>query len=486
MIRRWRYWSIKVKLVALCLSVSLLGILLVNATLIAHQDKTLREQLANELQVTASILAEQALAALLFQDQQHLGELLNSLRHNPAIELACIFGEDDQTILARWEPLTGHCDAVDPVSSGGFVKGYFQLSHPIVSEGEQVGVLFLRSHLGDLQAGMARFVGVSLIAILGSGLLLLVITLRLQRMISGPVLDLSDTANRIAEKGDFSLRAPITNEDELGRMARAFNLMIEKIDLQNQQILQSHELLERTVAERTHELTVANRELEAFSYSVSHDLRQPLRAIDGFSQAIQDDYRDQLDATATHYLDRVRAATQRMGRLIDGMLTLSRVTRSTLNLRPVDLTQLVNEVAAQIQEQYEGMSLPGGINVQPDMRCMGDVELLRIAFFNLIANAWKYTSRNSERKIEVTAQAHNDGIEVRVADNGAGFDMKYVDKLFVAFNRLHAVSEFEGTGIGLATVYRVVARHQGEIRADAQPGQGATFIIRLPCSRQGD
>lgn len=429
---------------------------------------------------------EQALAALLFQDQAHLNSLLGSLRHNSAVELACIFTADQKSVLARWEPRHMTCAEVRTPLESGFRNGHYQVAYPILSEGEAVGTLYLSSHLIDLRDSLSRFIWVSLAAVTGSALLLLFITLRLQRRVSGPIAELSVTANRIAEEGDYSLRVAIASEDELGHMAKAFNLMIEKVEDQNRQILESYDQLERTVAERTRDLTTANKELEAFSYSVSHDLRQPLRAIDGFSQAVLEDYAGCMDATGLDYLGRVRAATVRMGRLIDSMLQLSRVTRSSMSLKPVDLTRLVNDVVAQVREQYESDVLQTRISIQPKMTCLGDPNFLHIAFYNVIENAWKYTSRSPMRQISVSAEVLADKIEVSVQDNGVGFDMNYYDKLFNAFNRLHTPSDFQGTGIGLATVYRVVARHHGEIRAESVLGQGAKFIICLPNGQSGD
>jgi PAS domain S-box-containing protein len=237
--------------------------------------------------------------------------------------------------------------------------------------------------------------------------------------------------------------------------------------------------LERRVRERTAQLTAANRELEAFSYSVSHDLRAPLRAIDGFSQALLEDYAGGLDDQATDYLRRVRAATQRMGLLIDDLLRLSRVTRAEMRQVPVDLSALADDVLAELRRSDPQRAVD--VVIAPGLTTRGDPALLRVLLENLLGNAWKFTGRTGAARIEFAAARGDDGEQVfQVRDNGAGFDMNYVGKLFGAFQRLHSPDDFPGTGIGLATVQRVVRRHGGSVRAEGAPGRGAAFHFTLP------
>lgn len=234
---------------------------------------------------------------------------------------------------------------------------------------------------------------------------------------------------------------------------------------------------ERLLRQRGDELAAANRELEAFSYSVSHDLRAPLRAIDGFSQALLEDYGGHFDETGRDYLARVRAAAQRMANLIDDLLELSRVSRSPLQPAAVDLGRMAEEVVAALREQQPERRVE--VTIQPGMRAWGDPGLLRTVLENLIGNAWKYTGRTAEARIEVGSEQTQADTVFYVRDNGAGFDMRYADKLFGAFQRLHHPDEFEGTGIGLATVQRIIHRHGGRIWAAAKPGEGATFRFTL-------
>jgi signal transduction histidine kinase len=251
--------------------------------------------------------------------------------------------------------------------------------------------------------------------------------------------------------------------------------------------------LEERVRERTFQLESANRELEAFSYSVSHDLRAPLRAIDGFSRAIEEEQAHKLDDAGKDYFRRVRAAASRMSLLVDGMLNLSRHSRGELTRTPVDLSALARGICEDLARSRDGRSveciIPGGIAAQ------GDAEMLRVALQNLLENAWKFTGKcdtarvelgafkcgmwNAEFGIQALEQCEQGETVYFIRDNGAGFDMTYADKLFTAFQRLHTADDFPGLGIGLATVRRIINRHGGRIWAVGETDKGATFYFTL-------
>lgn len=235
--------------------------------------------------------------------------------------------------------------------------------------------------------------------------------------------------------------------------------------------------LEQRVTERTAELAAANRELEAFSYSVSHDLRSPLRAIDGFAQALAEEYQGFLPGEAQHYLNRVRTAAKRMGELIDNLLTLARVARSEMRRQTVNLSGLAGEIGAELRQADPDRYV--ALAIEPGHVVCGDPMLLRLALENLLGNAWKYTGKRVQAHIAFGANAENGERVFFVRDDGAGFDPLYADKLFGPFQRLHGVGEFEGTGVGLAIVQRILQRHGGRVWAEGAVGEGATFYFTL-------
>ena len=240
--------------------------------------------------------------------------------------------------------------------------------------------------------------------------------------------------------------------------------------------------LNQTLATQNRELTTVNRELEAFSYSVSHDLRAPLRAIDGFSQALVEDFGPSLDETGKDYAQRVRAGAQRMGSLIDDLLKLSRVARADFERDDVDLSAVAKEAFRQLRILDPDREVD--VEIEPDLKVRADPRLLQVLLDNLMGNAWKFTAHVAQPKIKVGRETHQGKTVYYVRDNGAGFDMAYSEKLFGPFQRLHDTREFPGTGIGLATVQRIVHRHGGRVWALGEVGHGATFFFTFDPTRE--
>lgn len=295
----------------------------------------------------------------------------------------------------------------------------------------------------------------------------------IRRSILGPMVRLQLATQEIAA-GNWGHRLGVAGDDEISALAGNFDAMVRKLrDAQVQ------------LASRNQALIAANEELEAFSYSVSHDLRGPLRSMDGFSVVLIEDYSEQLDDEGRDALQRIRGASQRMGAIIDDLLRLSQVTRVELLVKPLDLSAMAHEIADEIDREHPGRAVEWAI--ESGLRLRADPALMRIALQNLLQNAWKFSGQSERPLIRIGAlpgDAKTAPVYF-VADNGVGFDMAYADKLFGAFQRLHHVSDFPGSGIGLAIVQRIIRRHHGRVWAESTTGQGATFFFDVKEANHG-
>jgi PAS domain S-box-containing protein len=288
-----------------------------------------------------------------------------------------------------------------------------------------------------------------------------------------------DGSNAIAAIRDITLQV------ESREVIRKLNENLENLvkertaELENlyKEVNDMNKELESRVKKRTLELEESNKELESFSYSVSHDLRAPLRSIDGFSNKILKNYGHLLDAQGADYFSRVITATQKMGQLIDDLLKLARLSSVEMNIATTDLSNLAESMAMEFKAAYPERAV--NFVIQPGLVARADRSLMQIALQNLLGNAWKYTKKNQEAKIEFSSFQRDNNTVYFIRDNGVGFDMHYVNKLFGAFQRLHSAAEFEGTGIGLATVKRIIRRHHGTIWAEGEINQGAVFYFTL-------
>lgn len=357
-----------------------------------------------------------------------------------------------------WEDSIG---ATDPIEFGGEKIGSMAVLIDITPFKD-----FLWIHLRDF----AIYLFIVTLASVAFGL-------ALARWITRPLSDIQN-ALTLMGSGAIALPALSLRHDEYGRLARAIESADKRILKDAKQIRMYNDTLEETVKLRTVEISASNKELEAFSYSVSHDLRAPLRAIDGFSQALIEDYGDKLDETACSYLRRIRGGAQKMGSLIDDLLQLSRVTRLEMKYARIDLSALAEKIMQGLRA--DAPERDAEIFIAPDLTATGDAGLLQIMLQNLLNNAWKYTGKKDRACIEFGSLAKDGELVHFIRDNGAGFDMRYVAKLFGAFQRLHTEDEFSGTGIGLATVQRIINRHGGRIWAEGEVGKGSCFYFVLP------
>jgi signal transduction histidine kinase len=341
-----------------------------------------------------------------------------------------------------------------------------------VKGSERFGTLYLSSDMEEMHERLRLYGGMALLVVLLASGVAYALSRMLQRQISQPILSLAETARAVSDRRDYSVRARQHGDDELGVLTDALNHMLAQIQEQN-------EGLERRVRERTAELESANAELEAFGSSAAHDLRTPLRAIAGFADVLLDPRAHLPPADAERYIRKIREGSDQMTELINDLLAFSRLGRQTLTRQTVDLAPLCREVFEELKGERGRRRVE--LRLQPLPPANGDAALLRAVFVNLLSNALKYSRPRDAAVIEigVTEDKEENAPVYFVRDNGVGFDMSDADKLFGVFQRLHHAHEFEGTGVGLATVRRIIERHGGRIWAQAEPDKGATFFFTL-------
>ena len=473
------------KLTLSILLTSVVVMLLMCAAFFAYEYLTLRRTTVRQLATVGEIIASNSTAALAFDNRDDAKENLAALKSERRIVAACLYDRagrlfakyPDDRPADSFPPAPGPDGySFDPSTLVGF--------QPVVEKGQRLGTLYFEFDTGSV---IREWLGAS--ATVAGGILAFVFIVAyalsrlLEREISRPILELADTARAVAERGDFSVRAVKSGNDELGLLTDVFNRMLAQIQILNRD-------LERRVAERTAELEIANRELEAtnqeleaFTYSVAHDLRAPLRHIDGFAGLLTKHAGDSLDDKSRRYLYTISEAAKRMGQLIDDLLDFSRINRSQLKLGEVDHDALVASVIRDGGFDTTGRTIEWSIGPLP--RVMADQAMLRQVWANLIGNAVKYSGKNARPRIAIGSVAPAGGngeLVFCVSDNGVGFDMAYADKLFGVFQRLHKADDFEGTGIGLANVHRIILRHKGRTWAEGRVGEGATFYFSLPAN----
>src|SRR6185437_4635092 len=325
---------------------------------------------------------------------------------------------------------------------------------------------------------LSRYVLIAAVVLLISLIAALLISSLYRRSVARPIISLAETAKAVSEQKDYSLRSDaVPDGTEIGLLISSFNEMLQQIQSRDEALRDAQADLEHRVQERTQQLLVANRELEAFSYSVSHDLRGPLETINGFVHLLLSKYGPNLDEDGREYLRQVRGASRRMAELIDDLLNLSRVTTTAMHKQRVDMAALARQIVQDLRRREPSRQVEFVLGECPSTE--GDPRLMQIALENLLRNAWKYTSAHSRAKIEFSCENRATGIVYFVRDDGAGFDASQADRLFKPFQRLHSSSEFPGTGIGLATVQRIIQRHGGDVWAESKLDEGATFFFTV-------
>ena len=439
-----------------------------------------RETYARQVEIMTQVLADQTMAALEFEQAPQAELILRTLGAEPQIVAAALYDREGR-LFARYLRAEVPSEATPsrPSAYGRHALGGHLLVFLPVGDGpEPLGTLMLRS---DLSAAWDRLVvdGITMALVLaGTTLAALWLSGRLGHAVLRPVERLAEAVDTVARGQDYGVRVEGGRSgDELGRLVTRFNERLTEIQARDAALGRAREELERRVEERTRELAEANRELEGFSYSVSHDLKAPLRSIDGYNRMLLEDYGASLDGQAREWLNRSIAAAARMNRLIEDFLTLARVSRVELKRGPVDLSAIAAAVAEELRVQHPDRDVR--VEIAPGLTTRGDASQLNVVLQNLLSNAWKFTGRKPSAHIRVGSRVEDGRTAYFVCDDGAGFDMAFADKLFKPFERLHGPQDYPGTGIGLATVKRIVERHGGRVWAEARPGGGATFYFTV-------
>lgn len=486
------------KLLAVILITTLTALVFAGGAMLFYDLTNYRRSWSSDIQTQAELLGRTLTPALQFRDPETGQEILDLLRIRPKVAAAAVYNARGNVFASYSRSPEEQAFPKLPEEEGVRIRGAELIAYERIERNEEIlGTVYIRAdyELYDRVLGYLGIIAfITLLALMvGAG-----VSLWLQSVITRPILNIAGIAREVVSKRDYSQRAEKLTDDEVGALVDSFNNMLDEIQQRTRELEASNrelareseerqragdevqrlnEQLEQRVQERTAQLEVINQELESFCYSVSHDLRGPLRAIDGFSEALIEELPDDLNEDASRYLQRIRAATQRMGQLIEDLLNLSRVSRQEFEPRPLDLTAIAEEVVEGLRAQEPGRQVD--VSVWPGMDTQGDPRLLRVVLENLIGNAWKFTSKTDRPRIEIGKIRDGERTVFFVRDNGAGFDMAYADKLFGAFQRLHSAGEFPGAGIGLATVQRIINRHGGRIWVDAAPDEGARFYFTL-------
>jgi signal transduction histidine kinase len=466
------------KLITVILLTSGAVLLLTCTSFFAYEFHSFRQTTVRQLSTLGEIVAENSTAALAFDSREDAAEILAALKADPHIVAACIYDQEGN-VFAQYPSNRALKDLpVKPRSRGyDFTASHLEGFQPIVQGSRKLGTLYLKS---DLKAMYERFQLYAIIAVLVivlSFLLAYVLSKILQKGISKPILALAETAKEISNDRNYSVRVPKGGKDEIGTLTDAFNQMLLEIEEQNQSLSGFNQKLEQKVIERTIEIEAANKELESFSYSISHDLRAPLRSIHGYTNILAEEYAGKLDDEAKRLMGIILNNTKKMSQLIDDLLEFSRLGRKGLSKTNVSMMNIVESVWHDLTVT-EDRKIEFILRPLPD--ACADSSTIRQVWVNLISNALKYTRKNERTMIEISSEKKDGDIIYFIKDNGTGFDMEYYDKLFGVFQRLHSQKEFEGTGVGLAIVQRIITKHGGSIWAEAEVGKGASFYFKLP------
>ena len=503
--------SMKHKLMAVIMLTCVSALLLSGAVFVAWEWRSLRRSMVRDLSSHAEILANACRTALSFRDPGHATEILGTMEAIPSVVAVCVYTDDGELFAVYTRDTAGVMPPPGrPENGHSFQDGFLTLAKPVLFDGRDLGTVCLRTKLDVLYERLRGDVLVITGVFLLSACAAYLISARLQRVISSPILYLASVANFVSEKKKYGIRATYRSNDETGLLVQAFNEMLEQIQQRDAALVKANEQLEARVRARTAELTSANesllretnerrrveralakanehladtvrelrrsnKELQDFAYVAAHDLKVPLRGIGTLADWITCDYTDKLDEQGKRQLGLLKARVSRMNELIDSILRYAEVGRTPRRHEQIDLNQLIAEVIAQIKPPEHVQ-----IQVQDNLPVVVSVRAqLAQVFQNLIVNAIKHLDKPQGR-IAIGCRDQDDLWKITVTDNGPGIEAKYFEKIFQMFQTLAARDESRGTGMGLAIVKKIVELHGGSIAVESEPGQGSTFLFTLP------
>jgi len=484
---KFRDYSIKKKLTLMNMLVSGTVLLLACTAFGVYEMTTFRANMVRSLSIQAQIVGANSASALLFNDAKSAANTLSALKVAPTVLSGGIYTLAGEPLAVYRRDAGGHTPPLPPMPPGQTEEHWFadkelSLIRSIVFQGKLIGMVYIRSDLQEMNDGLLRYGGIVVAVLSVSMTAAFLLLMMFQRAATRPILQLAETARIVSREKKYSVRAPSTdNHDEVGLLIEAFNEMLAQIQERDAALQTSQEELEQRVAQRTAELDATNKELEAFTYSVAHDLRAPLRHIQGFSDLMMESFASQLEPEAKKYLQRIGEGTQQMGRLIEDLLSLAQVGRQEPRLQVTGLSSIVQEVLRDLKNETQDRDIRWQVGDLPFVDC--DPGLMKQVFYNLLSNAAKYTRPRNPAVIDIGQVSVEGQVVNFVRDNGVGFNMKYAHKLFGVFQRLHRKEDFEGTGVGLATVQRIIHKHGGRIWAEAEIDKGATFFFSLAAQK---
>ena len=444
-----------------------------------------RQSLIKSLRAEAQIIGANSVSALMFDDPASAAATLQGLNRSPDVVSAALT-TNDGAIFANYGPpdneiLSGkHVLERDETEQHWLNGRRLLLAHRIVFQGSSLGVVYISATLNEIGQRARHYLVIAGLILLLCMVAALVISSLSRKLVAQPIASLANTARSISREHDYSVRAfESTDSVEMSVLTQAFNDMLQQIQQGEAALRKSRDELELRVEERTSELRAANRELEAFSYTVAHDLRGPLDSITGLAYLLAGASTD-LDPNSRDLVLRLQDSTKNMSALIDDLLNFARASTTQVKRDQVKLSSIAHKIAADLESSEPDRRVEFNIADLPSVEA--DAGLMRIVMDNLLRNAWKYTSHHAKACIEFGAQTLNGNAVYFVRDDGAGFDPSRTGEIFQPFHRLHSKSQFPGTGIGLATVQRILARHGGEIWAEGGIEKGATFYFTLHSS----